>query len=669
MASNTDELDGIESSVNEAAGQIRAIWITFITFGAYLVIAVGSVTHRMLLLETPIKLPVLNVELPLIGFFVIAPLIFLVFHFYIFLQLLVLTRNVALYNDILASTLQVSADRRKRRGRLDLSIFVQLLAGGAEERTGLTSLLLRAIALITVVIAPILLLLQIELTFLPYHHEKVTWLHRIAISADLALAWLFWPAISSGAGQMRGLLLLRHPVMLFSSAIVVLFSVCIATYPGEGNYGNVISTMINRFEWIHVGGRYISISEALFSGLVNNVTGLPRSVFSNVLVVPTLDLIEAEKLDKVSRTVSLRGRDLRGAILWDTDLRKADFTGANLIEARLDRAKLSQAQFGCADPARERLLFASRTQPASPPIQWPDDGCTWLQGATFGDTQLQGAFLTKARLQGAIVMGARIEGASLDEAQLQGTILYDTSFVGASLKRAQLQGAWIFATKLHGASLEEAQMDGAHFFRTELSGASLKSVRLRAASLGTISLWRSHGRPAWAKHGLLAWRAHGKPASVSPEYAGDLDFEKQPFETGKFEIWRDNILNALPDEKVRKEVQERLSALDPARDAPVDVISKEEWNNMEKMSWNSHRWADPNKLRRELIIKLACARESAPFIARILIHVELLVNKRDLPQIIDTLKDNTVCLGSQSFSPSDLAQLDKIDPRKTSRTH
>jgi len=46
------------------------------------------VTHRDLFLETPIKLPLLNVDLSLIGFFAVAPTVLVIFHFYVFLQLL-----------------------------------------------------------------------------------------------------------------------------------------------------------------------------------------------------------------------------------------------------------------------------------------------------------------------------------------------------------------------------------------------------------------------------------------------------------------------------------------------------------------------------------------------------------------------------------------------------
>ena len=88
MAIDPKDLGELQKALNKAAGKASVLWTTFTTFQLYLAIAFGSVTHRDLFLETPIKLPLLNVELSLVGFFVVAPLLLLIFHFYLFLQLL-----------------------------------------------------------------------------------------------------------------------------------------------------------------------------------------------------------------------------------------------------------------------------------------------------------------------------------------------------------------------------------------------------------------------------------------------------------------------------------------------------------------------------------------------------------------------------------------------------
>src|SRR4051794_27640862 len=119
MATDPKDIGELQRALNDAAGKASALWITFITFELYLTIAFGSVTHRDLFLETPIRLPVLNVELPLVGFFVIAPTVLVIFHFYVFLQLLALAAKAKDYDSLLRQTVEDSSDRQYLRQRLD----------------------------------------------------------------------------------------------------------------------------------------------------------------------------------------------------------------------------------------------------------------------------------------------------------------------------------------------------------------------------------------------------------------------------------------------------------------------------------------------------------------------------------------------------------------------
>jgi hypothetical protein len=57
------DVEALEKSVNDSATRVSAIWVSFLIFGLYLVIAAGTVTHRQLFLEDRIKLPVLNIDL------------------------------------------------------------------------------------------------------------------------------------------------------------------------------------------------------------------------------------------------------------------------------------------------------------------------------------------------------------------------------------------------------------------------------------------------------------------------------------------------------------------------------------------------------------------------------------------------------------------------------
>jgi hypothetical protein len=71
---------------------------------------------------------VLNVDLPLVGYFIAVPLFFVVFHFYVLLQLDGLASKIAYYNDALLEEQPFEANRRLLPQRLDAFIFAQLLS-------------------------------------------------------------------------------------------------------------------------------------------------------------------------------------------------------------------------------------------------------------------------------------------------------------------------------------------------------------------------------------------------------------------------------------------------------------------------------------------------------------------------------------------------------------
>jgi hypothetical protein len=80
IAARADDYDAIFRALDDAGGFVRSLWISFVSLGTYLVVVVWSVTHKQLFLDTPIKLPLVDVNLPLNGFFLVAPLFFLIMH-------------------------------------------------------------------------------------------------------------------------------------------------------------------------------------------------------------------------------------------------------------------------------------------------------------------------------------------------------------------------------------------------------------------------------------------------------------------------------------------------------------------------------------------------------------------------------------------------------------
>ena len=80
------DLGVARKALDDAVSMTRGLWISFISLSAYLMVAVGSVTHVDLFLEKPLKLPLLLVDVPLVVFFWLAPLLYLIVHIYLLLK-------------------------------------------------------------------------------------------------------------------------------------------------------------------------------------------------------------------------------------------------------------------------------------------------------------------------------------------------------------------------------------------------------------------------------------------------------------------------------------------------------------------------------------------------------------------------------------------------------
>ena len=456
FAKGAGDLDAIRKSVEDAAAVGAGLWLSYLFVLFYIGIAAGAVTHKNLLLENPVKLPFLSdVPLPLVAFFVLAPIVFIVSHAYTLVHFVMLGAKAGVFHDELFKQLpDAPAARERLRRQLPSNIFVQFLAGPRDIREGFLGLILKAIAWSSLVVGPVLLLLLIQVQFLPYHLAWVTWVQRLAVFADVILLWLLWPAVLDGRSKIAWPRVWRHKVFMLLSLVPIWLAFITATFPGE-----LIDEWIGPWEiipqnqvtaWLGQEGG-TSIHNLLFHGKVDQTTLRRKSCFSDTLVIAYFDALEAakiadpEKFDAVKQTLVLRGLNLEGAVFLNADLRKVDLT-----EAQLQGASLAGAQ---------------------------------LQGATLDSAQLQGATLDWAKLQGANLNNAKLQSANLNNAKLQGATLSAAELQGATLVSAELQGASLKDAKLQGAELQKSTLNG-----TDMSGADVGHATFDDASLTAVSV-------------------------------------------------------------------------------------------------------------------------------------------------------------------------------------
>ena len=573
FAKKADDLEAIKKAVDDAASVGGGLWLSYLFVLFYLAVAAGAVTHEDLFFERPVKLPFLNIELPLLAFFFLAPILFIIVHAYTLVHLVFLTEKAKRYHQALHDPERkvAAATRENLQWQLPSNIFIQFLAGPPKLRASAFGWLLRAIGWVTLVIAPILLLILMQAQFLPFHSRPITWTQRIALVVDLSLIWWLWGEILSGREIDGGSGLaawLWPPIGFALSFAVLLFSVTVITFPGEWQEERLPSWQIlpalaqwgkpvmfaepateSFRDWVTNADR-LSLHDWLFNEVPDSVSRR-RFPFSSTLVLPGLNIYEGLGIDDPEKVKSrayvyrAAGRDLRGAIfdlsiLPKVDFEHADLRGASLVEAQLQGVRLDFAQLQGA-----RLDFAQ------------------LQGASLGSPPKVGV-IGGAQLQGASLWWAQLQGASLDAAQLQGAFLGYANLQAVSLESANLQGASLGGAWLQGASLESADLQGASLEGAQLLGASMEGTSLVATDLGATGLWRSLGAPRlWGDDGS------SRPASISfansteawaPVYQSE-DIRAKPWDGAAYETLRKTI-ESLPAGDLRDQALKRIQDLD-----------------------------------------------------------------------------------------------------------
>jgi hypothetical protein len=476
--------DKLEASLNELSKAAATQSLTYLLLWLYLFFTVTAVTDYDLLIENPIKLPIFNLEIGLLAFFIAAPPLFWLVQLYMVRKLAVIGEAVDEYltaakQQAESAGADAMAVLERLRHRADGFVITRLLTrfddivlpdgrrGPPSSDLAFALTVLAAGA--TLVVAPLLLYFGFQIRFLAHQTEWITWWHRGWVLAGLVLCGAAGRTAKLSWGEaLRALLtLLLHLVglvrlcrylrspssrgparlarplgLLFRVAPVAvlgLASLTVLTFPGE-----TMSKDERLAEW-GLGGRL-----AVWAGVPRTLT--PKAAFDREAVAEALgDGAQPGKLDNAGpRPLDLRHRDFYGRNLIGIDLAGAWLQGANLTGAKLRKAKLGGAV----------LLGASLANAEAP-------------GTYLGHAQLQGADLSGAELQGSDLMGANLQGANLEGTQLQGSSLWMTHLEGANLAYAHLIGTFLVDAKLIGSNIFYANLQGAYARNSQFEGANL----------------------------------------------------------------------------------------------------------------------------------------------------------------------------------------------------
>jgi uncharacterized protein YjbI with pentapeptide repeats len=504
-------------AINEASRAAGARYATFLAVIAFLAVSTATLIDEMLVRQSYLTLPLLEASIPvssgLFSFFTLVPWFVFLLHLNLLLQFSLLADKVQCFE---VEATQLTEDQSRRlHERLAHFYFVLFITG--KPIPGIWRWILGLGIWISLMIIPMILLLWIQIRYLPYHNAGITWIQKVAVMADiLLLGWFGWRILWHSTAN-RQAYWLRQWQRVFGTVVWVIilllgavFSLFLANIPDPMNIPELIKRersawSIDQYEpstwekldkwWFEL--RNLDLREKI---LTANQQPLSAEVIN---ALRAGDVIEKKTALEQVIGLNLQSRNLDGANLFHAALPRADFRGTssnlpNSESASLKNANLAwaQMQYALLDDAQMQGANLSGAQ-----LQWASLKNTQLKGANLSEVWLQGANLSGAQLQEANLRGAHLEGADLSNAHLQvqgddrvdlsnahlqGANLSGANFQGANLSGAELQGANLSGAKLQDADLSGAQLQGAILYNAYIEGAQFNEADLSWADVRSI---------------------------------------------------------------------------------------------------------------------------------------------------------------------------------------
>ncbi len=417
--------DWILNNVAEASKTAGKIYTGFIGLLAYCALTVVSTSDRQILFDEPARLPLVNLGVPLLGFFAFSPV--LMFGLFVYLQIY-LHRIKGLITQLRTQYAPVE-DRR---------LYPWMLTIAEEPEPGQIGQLQKAIVTASLWWSLPFVLFLYPIWFMKKHDPVFSYVVGIIPLTGVWLVVWFWHAYDPS--RKRG----RATLATVGSVLSGLMLLLIIPLSNNGFFQRGITNISLKHE--------VLITK-------------PDQDYESIYWADLHEAhLEAARLDaSVLSRANLQGASLRFANLSSTKMDKANLLGANLQFALLIYSEMQGAVL--ADARLERANL-SRTK---------------LEGANFYNAHLEGAKLFQANLDKANFIAAHLEKADLRFVDAKQALFGGAVLTEANLAHANLSGAYLEKANLEAALLNCVNFEDADFRDTRLNGADLSHARLRGA--------------------------------------------------------------------------------------------------------------------------------------------------------------------------------------------
>lgn len=532
------------ASLGTASGAGRALYTGFMALTGFILVSLATTDDLQLFDRAPLKLPLLNVDISLSGFYQFTPWLYVIIHANLLLVFSIIAEKHRYFASLLDDC--AFADRQHLRQQLHVNAFTQFL--GADHRGGL-AIMLKLLIWITIGLMPPLILLSIQLDFLAAQIENVTSWQQWAVLVDCVLVAYFWNNILQKQRRARfpkdwnpplfKRYVLTGWVLSVCAALIFCFSWLVALVP--------LSEEERR---VHNGWYMPSVFSGdkcvLNSEMIDKEAEFENSE-SEVLETEIITLKNKRLAEQVAATKSARQWQqpyrCSNRLSWwfldredawlnnDVGVRRwlnlpdqvlvanratAQPQWLNRLRHELQQEETTKApdnivnnNDGVEEPEQEYSNTDTEdTSPDSRPstpvfntldyflpvnkelqnFRFANFRRSFLPNAKLRGADLRGTDLFDASLQGTNLWEAKLQGANLGGVKLQGAELTFTQLQGAYLRKANLQDAVLRWAKLQRMNLRSARLQGANLWKTNLQSADLSSANLQGAVLRKTEL-------------------------------------------------------------------------------------------------------------------------------------------------------------------------------------
>lgn len=475
------------STVKEISTGASTIFIMTIVLCFYCWITVVSTNDLSLLTNSGQSiLPFINISLPIIGFYLAAPLILLAFYIYFHLNLKKLWYELS---ELPAYFPDGKSIEQKTYPWLINDFVSNYMCLLRKEKSIFLKLQNKLIVILAWGIVPLTVFI-IWGKYLINHEMKLSFVHSVVLSLCLAFGIIFFQnartTVKCNSDTNKKLCNFK---CLFGISLIILFSIFFISV--NNDFGFNVYSLDNNAEIIKKPVDWKTMKEDIdklklndekFSEKLNDILGpikisiFKKRNFKNIRAERAF-LVNADLTDADLQNADLDNADIQNATLSNANLTNANLAGADLKNTCFYAANLKNANLDNASLQYARFFYEKLQNPTyKVGVENLSIGSqinTNFESISMQNADLEHAFLKSAQLQDAKLNYSNLQYADLSSADLTYAWLKSVDFQYANLSDAILRDAYLDGAQFQHAILADADLDGASLYKTNLKDTDL----------------------------------------------------------------------------------------------------------------------------------------------------------------------------------------------------